>query len=425
MPAWVRGAVGAAGLLTVIGSTAAVALDSAAGNNRFVDDGHGVPSALLGPLRGLGQTLYNPRFFALLLIMGVGYAAVVWANAVPAKVVAAGIVLAQVIAFIGPPITSDVFSYLDYARMGALHGINPYVHGPGSAPHDLAYPFVGSMWKHTASAYGPLFTVMSYPAAFLGLLGGVWFLKGMMLVSTLALVALTAACAKRYGRDPTRAALLVGANPIVIVWGVQGGHNDMPMLALMMLGVYFALRGVERRAGAAVVLGAAIKAPALVVLPFMLLRSPRRRRILEGAGIAAVAVVAIGFAAFGTHAFGFIRVVAHQQKLLDQNSFALEVARLFGIHQISAGGRLVLQALLVCAVVYLLVRVWRGADWIAGAGWALLASAVLATWVLAWYMIWALPLAAVSRDRRLLIAALFVEALYIYHRLPAPLQVGF
>lgn len=412
-------------MLTVIGSTAVLAVDSAAGTNRFVDDGHGVPQALLGPFRGLGSTLYNPRFFALLLVMSVGYAAVVWANTLSGKVVAAGIVLAQLVAFMGPPITSDVFSYLDYARMGALHGINPYTHGPAAVRHDIAYPLVGIMWKHTPSAYGPLWTVISYPSAFLGLLGGIWFLKSVMLLSTLALVALTAACAKRLGRDSVRAALLVGANPLVIVWGVQGAHNDMPMLALMMLGVYFALRGVERRGGAAVVLGAAIKAPALIVLPFMLLQSPRRRRVLEGAAVAVAGVAAIGVAAFGSHAAGFISVISHQQKLLDQNSFALEVAKLFGADHVSAGGRLLLQGLLVCAIVYLIVRVWRGAEWIAGAGWALLASAVLTTWLLAWYMIWALPLAAISRDRRLLAATLFIEALYIYHRLPLSLQVGF
>ncbi|MEA2429350.1 MAG: alpha,6-mannosyltransferase [Thermoleophilaceae bacterium] len=425
MPAWVRGAVGAAGLLTVVGTTALLALDSAKGTNRFVDDGHAVPHALLGPLAGLGNTLYQPRFYALLIVMSVGYAAVVWANALSGKVVAAGIVVANLIAFIGPPITSDVFSYLDYARMGALHGVNPYIHGPASVHHDLAFPYVGSMWKHTASAYGPLWTVASYPAAFLGLLGGVWFLKGIAFVSCLAIVALTAACAKRYGRDPLRAALLVGANPLMIVFGVQGGHNDLPMLALMMLGVFFGLRGLEGRGAASVVIGAAIKAPAIVVLPFMLLQSRERRRVVVGAAIAAAAVALIGLVAFGTHAAGFIGVVSRQQRLLDQNSFAQEVAHLFGAQQVSAGGRLVLQGLLACLIVYLLVRVWRGADWVAGAGWALLASAVVTTWLLAWYTIWALPLAAVSRDRRLLIATLFIEAVYLYHRLPTPLQVGF
>jgi hypothetical protein len=50
---------------------------------------------------------------------------------------------------------------------------------------------------------------------------------------------------------------------------------------------------------------------------------------------------------------------------------------------------------------------------------------VVTTWLLAWYTIWALPLAAVSRDRRLLVATLFIEAVYLYHRLPSPLQVGF
>ncbi len=61
-------------------------------------------------------------------------------------------------------------------------------------------------------------------------------------------------------------------------------------------------------------------------------------------------------------------------------------------------------------VVHLLWRTWRGYDWIAAAGWTLLAISVTSTWLLAWYILWPLPLAVVSRDRRLLLATLAVQA---------------
>jgi hypothetical protein len=76
----------------------------------------------------------------------------------------------------------------------------------------------------------------------------------------------------------------------------------------------------------------------------------------------------------------------------------------------------VLHVLLVAAIAYLLVRVWRGADWVSGSGWALLAATVTATWMLSWYTLWALPFAAVARDRRLVAAVLLVQGLYLVHR---------
>ena len=46
-----------------------------------------------------------------------------------AAALAAGIVGAHLILLLGPPLISqDVFGYLAFARMGALHGLDPYTH---------------------------------------------------------------------------------------------------------------------------------------------------------------------------------------------------------------------------------------------------------------------------------------------------------
>ncbi len=47
-------------------------------------------------------------------------------------------------------------------------------------------------------------------------------------------------------------------------------------------------------------------------------------------------------------------------------------------------------------MLHLLWRTWRGYDWVAASGWALLAISVTSTWLLAWYILWPLPLAVVS-----------------------------
>ena len=48
------------------------------------------------------------------------------------------------IVFVGPILLStDVFSYIAYARMGVEHGLNPYLHGPIAISHDPVYHYVG------------------------------------------------------------------------------------------------------------------------------------------------------------------------------------------------------------------------------------------------------------------------------------------
>jgi hypothetical protein len=424
LPPWLRTAAGAAGMAAVIGGAGVIAFDAASGPSQTVDDGHRLPHALLGPFAGHGGThLFQTRFWILLLLMAAGYGVLVTAGSLPARAAVAGILGVHVLVLLAPPISSDAFSYLDYARLGVVHGVNPYAHSPAFVPGDPVFAYVGHLWRHVPSAYGPLFTIASYPAGLLGIAGGIAFLKAMAVISSLALVALTAAIARRRGRDPVRAALLVGLNPILLIFGAEAGHNDLLMLALAMLGVYLAVCGRQAGGAAGVVLGAAVKAPAALVLPFMLLGERRRGRTIAGAAAATLAVATAGFAVFGTHAFGFATVLARQQRLVTPNSFVAEVGKLFGQAHVTALDRTLVHVALAAAIAYLLVRVWRGADWLSGAGWALMAAALTTTWLLSWYMLWALPFGAVGRDRRLMVAVLLVQALYLVHR-AAPLLVS-
>ena len=76
-----------------------------------------------------------------------------------------GAILVLVTAFAVAPVllSHDVYSYVDYARLGLRHGLDPYVHPPLTAPGDPAYAQV--TWTEATSAYGPLFTLLTYPLA--------------------------------------------------------------------------------------------------------------------------------------------------------------------------------------------------------------------------------------------------------------------
>ncbi len=55
--------------------------------------------------------------------------------------------------------------------------------------------------------------------------------------------------------------------------------------------------------------------------------------------------------------------------------------------------------ILVGAVALLLWRTWRGTDWVSCAAWAGVALLVTATFLMPWYVILVLPLAALAESR--------------------------
>jgi len=61
--------------------------------------------------------------------------------------------------------------------------------------------------------------------------------------------------------------------------------------------------------------------------------------------------------------------------------------------------------------LWLLIRTWLGTIGpVAAAGWATLALLVCTAWLVPWYIVWLLPLAALSGDRRLMIATTLLSA---------------
>ena len=90
---------------------------------------------------------------------------------------------------LAPPLLSkDIFSYLEYARLGVVHHVNPYGHVVKAFRGDDVYRFLG--WRSVPSAYGPLFTVATYPLANLSAGVGLWTIKLVTAGASLGCVAL-------------------------------------------------------------------------------------------------------------------------------------------------------------------------------------------------------------------------------------------
>jgi hypothetical protein len=149
-------------------------------------------------------------------------------------------------------------------------------------------------------------------------------------------------------------------------------------------------------------------------------RARRARAQLLGAAATLAAGALVALLAFGTHGLDLVAALNRDAAFVSSDSFPTEIAHLFGKPGVFPIDHDLLKAALVVIVLHLLWRTWRGFDWIAAAGWTLLAISVTSTWLLAWYIVWPLPLAVVARDRRLLLATLAIQAMFIVHQL-APL----
>jgi glycosyl transferase family 87 len=374
------------------------------------------------------------------------YLGVLWRAPRLGKRVVRGLILALVAGFALAPVilSHDVYSYVDYARLGVRHGLDPYVHPPLAAPGDAAYAKV--TWTEATSAYGPLFTLLTYPLAWLPVGVAVAALKAIAALSVLGIAALTARIAAWRGTHPLRAAAFVALNPLVLVHVAGGAHNDALTMLLAMLAVAAILSAHEVSGGATLIAAVATKLSAAVLAPFALVATGRNvasrtatgrkvqplesnrpvggwdwafrpvGRVAAGMLVAALAIGVAAYAAFGwdwLHGFG---LAGENQSRTSHMSIPITIARLTGL---GAGGVRLAAALLFAAlVVYLLIWTARGNDWIRAAAWSTFALLLATAWLLPWYLIWPLPLVAISRDRTLQLLTLALTAYQLGARIP-------
>jgi alpha-1,6-mannosyltransferase len=381
-----------------------------------------VPAAMAGLFGSIDLNLHVAGAIAVLIAMFCSYAiAVGVSDRLSPRLVIGSIVALNVLVLLGPPLVStDVFSYQAYARMGASYGINPYLHGPAAINLDPIFPYIGAKWWNTASAYGPLFTVFSYASAKLSVAASVYLYKAIAGAAALALVAVVWRCAGELRISRTRAAALVGLNPLLIVYGVGGGHNDLLMLLAVSGAVYALVSGRDRLGGVLGVVASGVKLTGGLLLPFALAaRRPKPgssgpRELLLGIAVAFAVVVALSFAVFGSGALHIIGTLSQGQKEGSWNSIPGFISSRLGLHTVSDVVTGLLAVAFVCVCCWLLRRVWRGQmDWVAAAGWATLAMLVSSSSLLPWYVAWMLPFAALGRDRRLAQASIAMTGIVL------------
>jgi hypothetical protein len=440
------------------------------------------PGWMAGPLGGLwpgltrSSIVLKSTFSGAMIGMYVAYLlALVYApSRLNPRWTIAAIVSAQAIFFLAPPMAlTDIFNYINYGRMEVIHHLNPYTTFPVLEPHsDPSYAL--SNWHELLSPYGPLFTLFTFALVPLGVAASFWTIKAILLAASLATLLLVWKCAQLLHLDSVKAIVFVGLNPIVLVWGLGGEHNDFLMVFFIVLGFYLLLRAREQAAsessaaqaanessaaqaanassaaavasvgraparglrarlwplsafdlgaGAAFVVATALKASAGVLAPIVLLalwRSPRRVLGVLLGMVAVGAVVGVAsLIAFGLH----IPDLSTQARLVTNFSVPNLIGTAIGSGGATETLHSVLSVVLLLWVLGCCVLAWRRRESITPSGWATVALLVTLGWVLPWYVLWLLPLAALSRSRRLRTTTLLLGVYLIIVWLPGSSSV--
>lgn len=310
----------------------------------------------------------------------------------------------QVMPLAAPLILStDAWSYWNYARIAAIHDANPYVQVPADFPLDAAFEHGGKHWIHTPSVYGPAFTLVSEPVA--GLVGdspdvAAWMFKSIAASSMIGVVLLLA----RFTKKPSFAVVLVGWSPVLAIHAAGAGHNDA-LLAVAMIGAIAAMRAARPLLGGALwAIASLIKWVPILLLPLAAIaawrtsaatRDGRAIAWRAAAGFCAVGslVGAIATWRYGLHWIGAFGAVVGDSSTPTQYALGSRLSQIGFSPEVGASIAL---GVLALAGAWILRSALAGGR--ARLGLAALALVACSPRIAVWYLLWAVPLAASDED---------------------------
>jgi hypothetical protein len=273
---------------------------------------------LLDPQPDVGSMVTSLELALLVMSLGylLGLAALHWDDVRlgTARLVVWGFALLfQATMLVLPGLYStDIFSYVMYGRIAAVHGENPYLRVPNDFPDDPFLSWVFPFWRDRPTVYGPVWTDVSWVLAWLSgaleALDQVLAYKltlNVLAVCTLVLVWKLLGWTQPDGGSPKArlaAFALFAWNPLVVFELAGNAHNDVAMVALLLFGLVFVARdrGVSSlhwlTAGLFVLLGGLIKytiglAAILLATTWAARATARTWRLVHFAGAAGLIVI--------------------------------------------------------------------------------------------------------------------------------------
>lgn len=173
------------------------------------------------------------------------------------------------LAFSAPLASRDVYSYLMQGAM-VRDGFDPYTQGPAVNPGPFLLE-VSQDWRNTTTPYGPLHLWIGDIVTRIvdsNVVAGVIFFKALALIGFAAIAWSVPRIARCLGGDPALALWLGVCNPVLLLHLAAGMHNEALMVGIVSVALLLALRHRFHGAFILIGLGVAVKATALIAMPF-------------------------------------------------------------------------------------------------------------------------------------------------------------
>lgn len=384
------------------------------------------------------------QFDAILAVAIIAYLVAVYLMpAAPAPrlrwlIIATPIVAALIMLFFYPITSTDIYDLIFRAHI-TNRGGNPLTDIPfdyryyPDGSKDALYAIVA--WFNDPSPYGPAWeglAALSNKLAGTNLLANLFAFKLVALASLAACAGLGVAIARRLGVAPLRAYYILAASPLALFDAIGNGHNDLTLVAFLLLGYLLLLRGWLWAALPALAVAVLIKFVPLLLVLLVIAYGIRRlgwreggRQVVTG-GIISLALAVAAYLPFWK---GWQSIAPLHRTTLFTNSVA---AALVNFTTPGAGRDLArtVALLLIGALTLGLVIWYARRQWLTGAatqddalmensGDLLLYFAAFGlAWWQPWYFLWTLPFIALrpSAGRLLILAAIHIVA-FIYYAL--------
>lgn len=317
--------------------------------------------------------------------------------------------------FLAPTLFStDVFGYQAYSTMFLKYGVSPYTHGPyPTMLQDPLYPYLGATWIKTPTEYGQIFTILSLPTRFLDAAWSVLYFKGLDLLAMVVTLGAIWKLVPSFFPDASpsvvrerqlRGVAAYALNPLVLLYGLGGGHNDLLAVAVMCVGIYYCRARGQIRGGPLLLSAPAIKLTTAVALPFVLADDLRRGRrgLLKALAVTLVVLLVLGLAVFGVALVHLPTTLAQAQSESVGWTLPGTLERIPHLRGLAQPVGIVEAALFLGLSVRLLLNVWKGrSDWLVASTWCTFFLLVLSSGTLPWYFSWLAAPLAIIQDRRL------------------------
>ena len=220
------------------------------------------------------------------------------------------------------PVTTstDLFSYIAYARIGVIYHLNPLTTLPAAIHKDPVYPHIS--WSTQPSAYGPSWTLIASFLQWLTLTFGFTGIVSMVLaLRLLALVmhlgsswliwSISGHLQRNYGfispEKRLRAMLAFAWNPLLLFEAGVNAHNDVTLLFFVLLAIWLLARRTQATtrdymlAAALFALATCIKLNIVLLAPGLLLflwLQPHKIRNIVGAIATYLSIILLLYAPF-------------------------------------------------------------------------------------------------------------------------------